>query len=159
MYFFGFFCNFSFFISLFPRITIKNPIAPIIDRTDSALTLVMSLCALFDMIFPYLLIIAVPSESIVTSDAEKLISFAAKNIGLLYFRYFMIFIIEIARSDTVNTASVTVIAVLCGRSRLSSVIKKVIALSAVFITSRSAPHILKRLSSDSISSPALFERE
>ena len=40
-----------------------------------------------------------------------------------------------------------------------NVSEKIIALSAVFITSRSAPHILNRLSSDSISSPALFERE
>ena len=54
--------------------------------------------------------IAVSSERSDTSADTKLISFAAKSTGLLNFRYFIIFIIESAKSESVKIARAMAVA-------------------------------------------------
>ena len=81
-----------------------------IARTLKALIPVIILCHLSPNIYSKRLITAVSSESIETSAETKLISFAANSIGLLNFLYFIIFIIDSAKRESVKSPSAVVVA-------------------------------------------------
>ena len=96
------------------------------------------------------------SVSIDTSAAAKLIAFDAEKTGLLYFLYFTTLIIATVKDVKVNAAIAIAVIMWCWKVLFQYTIKKIIRVSARFISRNTQPQLRYFLSSFCIFSPGAY---